>query len=200
LMCVYSLLNCVCCPVLCGFPTLQFYNPASQQHLVSFAGQGQRHINLGTVKWEKVDKKPPPHQQQHKKPPQQHADKGAAAAAGAGHQAHKPHAAAHREHGGAPAAAAAGPAVNPSAVSTEPPPEGMVCPTPNITSLIRQRIRVWWPDDKAWYAGEVTVSHATLCCTCQQHVCVRAMQRSTILLVCLHWAVQGNEPKLARRL
>lgn len=170
--------------MLCGLLTLQFYNPASQQHLVSFAGQGQRHINLGAVKWEKVDKKPPPHQQQHKKPTQQHADKGAAAvAAGTGHQGHKPHAAAaHREHGGAAAAAAAGPAVNPNAVSTEPPPEGMVCPTPNITTLIRQRIRVWWPDDKAWYAGEVTVSHSTLhyAATCQQHICARAMQLSCV--------------------
>lgn len=133
---------CACVLWTCS----QYYNPSTCEHLVSFPGEGSKPLNLSVIEWELLDR----HQLQPQKKQQQQQEAGKPpAAAAAAHNEHKAHNA---------GAAAAAPRVNPFIVSTEPPPEGMVCPTPNITTLNRQRIRVWWPDDKAWYAGEVTVS------------------------------------------
>lgn len=87
---------------------------------------------------------------------------GAAAAAaegpGGGHHHHH-----HQEGGRKSAGGGRPPGWPPGAVSIDPPAEGYVSPVANIAHLMRQRIRVWWPDDKAWYAGEVTVSVRSPC-------------------------------------
>jgi hypothetical protein len=46
-----------------------------------------------------------------------------------------------------------------------PPPTGPP-PTPTGISMAGQRIRVWWPDEKVWFGGEVRVS-GLVCC--QRH-------------------------------
>jgi hypothetical protein len=127
---------------------LQYYNPVSREHKVNIGEAEQLSLNLSdpATKWERADAKK---QQQQPKKQQEAAKTPAAAAAAAGQQEVK-----------APASQAkatpAGPPVNPYVVSTEPPAEGYKSPVPSI-SLVGKRIRVWWPDDKAWYAGEVKV-------------------------------------------
>lgn len=128
----------------------QFYNAQTRAHLINIAGhQAPLSLNLtdGSVRWEKADKKPP-----QPKKPQDQAKTPAAAAAAAGQ--HAPHAA-------KTPAAAAQPKENPYVVSREPPAPEFRSPQPGV-SLTGKRIRVWWPEDKAWYAGEVTVSVALM--------------------------------------
>lgn len=130
---------------------LQFFNAQTREHLVSLGGQ-QRPINLGdgTLRWERVERVRLQHQQQQVKTP--------GAGAGAGQHA-KPH-------------TPAGPKVNVAQVSTEPPAAGFRSPQTSV-SLIGKRIRVWWPDDKAWYAGEVKVGHCTTVCRTMLERCGR---------------------------
>jgi hypothetical protein len=122
----------------------QFFNALTREHLVSWGGQ-QRPINLGDgkLRWEQVDRVRAHQQHQHARTP------GAAAGAGGQHQP-KPH-------------TPAEPKVNPAQVSTEPPAPGFKSPQTSV-NLIGKRIRVWWPDDRAWYAGEVKVSCRGRCC------------------------------------
>lgn len=134
----------------------QFFNAQTREHLVSLGGQ-QRPINLGdgTLRWERVERVRPQHQQQQVKTP----------GAGAASQHAKPH-------------TPAGPKVNVAQVSTEPPAAGFRSPQTSV-SLIGKRIRVWWPDDKAWYAGEVKVSRCTTVCRAVLERCGRLKDRST---------------------
>lgn len=130
---------------------LQFFNPQTREHLVSINGQ-QRALNLtdSTIKWEKIDRKhaalPQPPQQLKKQ--QDGAQTPAAAGAGAGQ--HAPHA---KQMSAAELAEAK---INENAVSREPPVPDFKSPHAGALSQGR-RIRVWWPDDKAWYAGEIKV-------------------------------------------
>jgi hypothetical protein len=129
---------------------LQYYNPVSREHKVNIGEAEQLSLNLSdpATKWERADPKKQQQQQQPKKQ-QEAAKTPAAAAAAAGQQEGKPPASQAK-------ATPAGPPVNPYVVSREPPVEGFVSPVASI-SLVGKRIRVWWADDKAWYAGEVKV-------------------------------------------
>lgn len=142
-----------CCnPCVCRVSVLQYYNPVSREHKVNIGEAEQLSLNLSdpATKWERAD---PKKQQQQPKKQQEPAKTPAAAAAAAGQQEGK-------APGTQPKVTPAGPPVNPYVVSTEPPPEGFVSPVASI-SLVGKRIRVWWADDKAWYAGEVKVRHGT---------------------------------------
>jgi hypothetical protein len=134
---------------------LQFFNPQTREHLVSINGQ-QRALNLtdNGIKWEKIDRKhtAPQQQQQQQQPKKQQDGAKTPAAAGAslGAGQHALHAK------GMPAADLAEAKINENAVSREPPAPDFKSPHAGALSQGR-RIRVWWPDDKAWYAGEIKV-------------------------------------------